>query len=481
VRIIGQFALVSAPVVALWVLSTAKEQAGLIREITHLPPRHPRVTQLFAAVFTFSSCLTVVMSALAGVITTLVFRGPLHQPELVTPMLVSLAGYAVVTNTGWNIDAVLTAFVAGRKLFWVRLHETLSFLVIAIAIGSNWHSVWGLVIATIGGSLTALLHRTVVVRHFVRVRLNLKEYRLGLSALPGLLRFGLKITPGSIAFGLGQQVGVWAIASVSSVTAVGAYSRAQTIPERLQQVNMRIVEVLYPTLVGRRSKGDGEGFDRALVDSIRYALIGMLLIAAVCGGTSRSVLLIFGPGFSQAAPAFALLILCPALASIMTSQTQALYAVDRPGLSSVISLVRLAVIIVLTVFLTPALGIVGPALALIAGFVVYIVWTTIVLHPFLAQPLHVTWRPREGLALVASYGAGFAVARITENAVSPSLLGLLLSLISGVAAYVLSLFAFGGVNHRDRTRLVEAIAWARGWRGRRSATAPAQEAVEPAI
>ncbi len=80
VRIIGQFALVSAPVAALWVLSTVKEQQALIKEITGLPPRHPRVTQLFAAVFTFSSGLTAVVAMLDAVVCWFVFRGPLHRP-----------------------------------------------------------------------------------------------------------------------------------------------------------------------------------------------------------------------------------------------------------------------------------------------------------------------------------------------------------------------------------------------------------------
>ena len=168
IRIIGQFALCSAPVAAMWVLSTAKEQAALIREITELPARHPRVTELFAAVFTFSAGLTAIVSFLGALVSVFVFRGPLHAPELIPPMLVSLAGYAIVTNTGWNIDSVFSAFVAGRQLFWVRLHETISFLMIAIVAGSIWRSVWGLVIATIGGSLTALVHRVAAARSFVR-------------------------------------------------------------------------------------------------------------------------------------------------------------------------------------------------------------------------------------------------------------------------------------------------------------------------
>jgi O-antigen/teichoic acid export membrane protein len=471
VRIIGQFALVSAPVVALWVLSTAKEQAALIKEITKLPPRHPRVTQLFSAVFTFSSTLTIVMSALGGVVAALVFRGPLHHPELVAPTWVSLAGYALITNTGWNVDSIFSAFVAGRQLFWVRMHETLSFLAIAIAIGLAWHSVWGLVIATIGGSLTALVHRVVVVRHYVRPRLTLAEYRIGLRALPGLLRFGLKITPGSMAQGVSQQAGVWAIGAIAPLTLVGAYNRAQAVPERLQQVNIRIVEVLYPTLVGRRTKGDGEGFDRALVDSIRYALVGMLLIAALGGGAAHSILDVFGPGFSRATTALALLIAYPALASITTTQAQALYAVDKPGLTSIVAIARLAVTIVLTVILTPRIGITGPAIAILAGFLVQVAWGTLALIPFLSRPLRITWPLRERIALILAYAAGFGAARAVEQAL-PNTAGLLVSLTVGALAYTAMLVLVGAVNARDRQRGTEALGQLRSRLSRRSSRPP---------
>ena len=268
VRVIGEFALVSAPVSALWILSTVKEQQALIKEITGLRPGQPRVTQLFAAVFTFSTVLTALIAALAAVGSWWVFRGPLHAPDLVAPALVNIAGFALVTNTGWNIDSIFAAFVAGPQIFWVRLHEVMSFIAIAAVAGLVWHSVWGLVIATIGGSLTALAHRAVSVRPFVRLRLNMAEYRSGLRVLPDLLRFGLKATPGQIAQGVSQQGGVWALGTVAPVALVGAYSRAQMVPQRLQQASMRMSEVLYPTLVGRHTKGDGEGFDRALIDSI---------------------------------------------------------------------------------------------------------------------------------------------------------------------------------------------------------------------
>jgi O-antigen/teichoic acid export membrane protein len=460
VQIIGEFALVWAPVAALWILSSVKEQQALIREITGLPARHVRVTQLFAVVFTFSSALTALVGALDALACWFIFNGPLHAPELIAPAFVSIAGYVLITNTGWNIDSVLSAFVAGRQLFWVRLHEALSFIAIATVVGLAWHSVWGLVIAMIGASLSSLIQRIIVVRPLVRVRLSWEEYRLGLRVLPELLRFGLKATPGQIAQGASQEGGVWALGMVAPIALVGAYSRALVIPQSLQRASMRITEVLYPTLVGRHKRGDGHGFDRALIDSVRYEVIGMLLIAAAIGGAAHSVLDVFGPGFSRASTALALLILYPACASITITQTQALWVIDRPGRTSLISAVRLAVTIPLLVVLTPSIGIAGPAIALLGGYLVVIVLAGLALRPALARPLHATWPRRERLALLLAYGGGFAAAHTTEHA-APSIAGLLLCLVASSVAFLGAFLLLGGLNSRDRRRLVELFGWAR--------------------
>ena len=460
VEVIGQYALVWAPVAAMWVLSTIKEQQALIKEITGLAPREPRVTQLFAAVFTFSVGLTVAVATLDAVVCWFVFPGPLDAAELLAPALVSIAGYAVVTNTGWNVDSIFSAFVAGRQLFWVRLNEAISFVVIATVVGLAWRSVWGLVIATIGASLAALIHRLIAVRPFIRARLSRAEFRAGLEVLPELLRFGLKAAPGQMAQGISQQGGIWAIGMVAPVAVVGAYSRALVIPRSLQQASMRITEVLYPTLVGRHTAGDGHGFDRAMIDSIRYEVIGMLMLAAAIGGAAHSVLEIFGPGFDRAAPALVLLALFPVLASVTVTQTQALWAVNRPGLTSVISLVRLALTIVLLVLLTPKMNMVGPALALLAGFLVVIVFSGGALRHHLSRPLRATWPLRERFVLVLAYAAGFGAAHTVEAAV-PSVLALPLSLLAGAAAYGVALLLCRGLNQRDRARLGELVDWGR--------------------
>jgi O-antigen/teichoic acid export membrane protein len=451
ITVVGDYALAIAPVSVLWVLSTVKEQQALIKEITSLQPREPRVTQLFAVVFAFSTGLTLLVATLISVCCLFVFPDLLDQPQLLAPALVSIAGYALVTNTGWNLDSVLSAFVAGRQLFRVRLNEAVSFIVLAVVFGLGARSVWGLVAAAIGSSAIALVHRIWAVRAYLRPRLSREEFRHGLEVLPALLRFGLRATPGQVANGISQQGGIWAIGIVAPVNVVGAYSRALVIPKSVQQASMRITEVLFPTLVDRHTSGDGHGFDRALVDSIRYEVIGMLLLAATLGGTADTVLGIFGPGFDQATPALVLLLFFPAIASITITQTQALWAVDRPGLTSVVAVLRLLVTLALLVALTPAMNFVGPALALLAGMLVAAAWFGFALRNHLSSPLRVTWPIRERLALAAAYAAGFAVAHLVQASLPP--IGLPLSLTAGAIGYLLVLWGCGGVNPRDRRRL----------------------------
>ena len=81
----------------------------------------------------------------------------------------------------------------------------------------------------------------------------------------------------------------------------------------------------------------------------------------------------FRPGFSQASGALVLLLLVPGLATTMIFQTQALLAVDRPTLTSVLSVVRLVVTLSASVALTITIGITGTAAGVVLGFAVQLV------------------------------------------------------------------------------------------------------------
>lgn len=454
VTVIGAFALAAAPVVIVAFLSSAREQAALVRELSTLEPRAPRVTALFAAVYCFSSVLTILVGGLGLLITGVLFRGPLHHPELVLPATANLVAYIVVTNTTWNLDAILTAFRAGRELFWVRLAQSLALLGFGVAGGLAWGTVWGLVLATAASSLTGLIHRLFLIRRYMRLSIDRRELRRGFDALPDLVRFGIKVTPGIIATALCQEVGVWVLAATGSLVAVGAWSRAWGLSVRFLELPSRVTEVLFPTLVARHREADHEGFDRALVDSARYSVTGLMLLAAAGGGAASALMALFGPGFGRAAPALAITLTVPALFAISSIQRHALYAVSRPGLTTVSGLVRLGVTIGVAVPLTIDLGPTGTALALVAGVIAELGCMYRATNMALEAPLHHLWPGRELLAVPMAYTSGFLTSRGLVD-VAPAPIRIVVALAGGAAVYVAIFALAGGINDRDRERLTK--------------------------
>ena len=463
VRGLGEFALAYAPTGIAWYLSTVKEQAALVRELADLPRRAPRVTGLFAATFTFSTALTTTVALLATPVIFLVFQGPIDRPELILPALVNLAAYTVLTNPGWNLDSLFSAFIAGRELFWIRLHQALAFPLVAVAIGLARPSVWGLVIGTAAASATSLVHRAVVARRFMVLRIGRGELRAGFRTLPDLLRFGVRAAPGTVANGVSNEIGTWVLGASTTLGAVGAYNRAWTLGRRFLEVNYRITEMLLPTLAKRRADGDREGFDRALVDTMRYAVVALGALAAAGGGAAVSIMSLFGPEFRQAAPALALILLMPALTTASTVQSHALFAVDRPLTATVVSFGRMVVTVAATFVLTSAMGTTGTALAIIVGLVVEVAWKTFLVRRHLSRPWSVLWPPRQVLALALAGAAGFVVARQVDGAL-PFPVDLLPALAAGTAAYALVFWVAGGVGAQDRSRMANLLRLARARR-----------------
>lgn len=452
VHAVGQFALASAPATALWFLSSVKEQVALIRELTELPARAPRVTGLFAAVFTFSTAFTLFVATVAGVITYFVFRGPLHHPELFRPALGCLAAYSLVTNVGWNFDSIFSAFVAGRQLFWIRLHELGLSLVIAIVAGLAGAGVWGLILGTYGGSLTALIHRVIAAREFMVFRVSRSELRNGFRSLPDLLRFAIRMAPGAVFTGTSTQCVTWILGTLAPISTVGAFNRAQMLANRFQQLNTRIVEMLFPTLVERDAKNDRAGFDRAFVDTMRYSTVVMVAISSIGGGTAVALMRLFGPGFTQAADAFAIVLWMPAATTVGVIQTHALYAVGRPVVTSVSAGVRALVTVVVCYVATKQFGIIGPAIALLLGATIDVLIKGVAIRGHLSASLLSLWSLRQMLALMLAYGAGFAAARAVCDAF-PHLLGLPAAGAVSALVYVVTFILAGGLVERDRQRL----------------------------
>jgi O-antigen/teichoic acid export membrane protein len=457
VTVLGEYALASAPVGILFTLSSAREQVALVRELATLPPRAPRVTGLFYAVLIFSFGLTAALATATGVAVYLLFRGPIHQPALVAPTLVFIAGYTVIQNTCWNADMVFSAFGAGRELFWTRLTQAVAFIALAVFGGVASKTIWALVAATVLSYLASLVHKVVRLRRYMGLSVPGAELRRGIQTLPTLIRFGLKIAPGQVADGVSYETGTFTLALLAPVAAIGAYGRALQLARRFLDLQWKVTEMLFPTLVRRRAEEDHDGFDRALIDSARYSLVAMLLPAAVIGGAATGVMRVFGPGFSQAGGALAVLMLMPALTTMSVLQRGSLIAVDRPWTTAISGAIRMLVTIAATIWLALAIGATGAALGILLGTIADLAYTSAMTRRHLHRPLGELWPPREMASILVAYGVGFFAARMIYGGWA-SYPGLGAALMGGALSYAAAFFLCGGVTDRDRARL--AAMWA---------------------
>jgi O-antigen/teichoic acid export membrane protein len=448
---VGDFALAGAPVGAVWLLSTVREQPALLRALAPLPARDPAITGLFASVFTFSVALTAVVSVIAGVVAAVLFNGPIHHPGLVLPAQAMLLGSLLFMNTCWNLDTVFNAFRAGRPLFWCRFHQALLYLLVAAGLSLVSTSVWGLILAWYGSWATSLLQRVLSVRRFMRFRVARHELAAGFSTLPEVLRFGLKLTPGFLAEGVSDESGAWILGALSSVDAVGAYSRAWMMARRGLELNYRVTEMLFPTLIERRLSGDRAGFDRALVDSLRYVALAMLLPAAVLAGAAAPIMSIYGQGFASATTAFAYLAFVPGVITLSAVQSHALFAEDRGLLTSLFGTARTVATLLSAVLLTRAYGVSGMGAGMLIGACAQLAPLSLRLPRLLDGPLHELWRPREVLSLLGAGAVGFATARAISDGL-PHAGALVLAPASGLAAMAGVFLVAGGLQPRDRER-----------------------------
>ena len=473
IEVIGEYALVYGALIALIIFSSVREQAAFVRRIAVLQPRDPQVTGLWLATFCFSIALTVPIAALVLGGVWLLFDGPIDRPDLFTPAAVMIGFGVAVYNTSWNLDRVLTGFRAGRALLWLRVGQSLLTAAAAIVAGIIWGTTMALVLAEVLSWVPILLWRLVVVRRYMRFRVPWREVREGFRALPEIVGFGLKLTPGTLSEAALSEAGAWIVGLLAPIGAVGAYSRMWQLARRMLDLRARIGEMLFPTLVERRERGDLAGADRALIDSVRYVLGGLMLVAAAGGGAAVGVTELFGPGFDQGATALVLLLLVAPLAIVSHVQFQAMWALNRPMTSSVIAMVRMAVGLPLMVVLTWQMGITGTALGQLVGygvgFAIISVWTV----RALSQPLLTLFSLRQMAGIVGGYGAGYAVARVIDEQLAGAG-GLVLALTAGSAAYLLVLAVVGGVADRDRARA------ARLWRRVRPA-GPSAATLEPQL
>jgi O-antigen/teichoic acid export membrane protein len=454
VDVIGQYALVTAPWLTLIQFSNVDEQTALVRDLAVLPARDVRVGRLFFAVFGFSVGLTTLVAAIVGGLSVAALRGPVDAPELVVPSLIVLAGYVVIENTSWNMDSVFSAFRAGREIFIARFVQATSFLAFSIGLRAVSSSVWPLALATVISFGLAFCTRVVMVRRYLTT-VPLTEVRQGIRELPRILKFGVRLLPGGIAGGIAGQASTWLLGALSSVTTLGAFSRAAGVAIRIQDAGFRLSEMVFPSLVERHHHEDRQGMRDDLSFALRSSGIPLLGLAAVGGGVAAGALSIFGSGFDQADDALAFLLLAYALSVLTLITGIAMVAKDRPLLTTSLVVVRSALIVG---FLVPGVvwwGATGAAAGFALAYVIDIaIRATIVRRMVFDGSLGAVGR--SAVSVVIASVPAFVVARVLDVQLARPF-GTVAGGIAGVLVYAAGIVLTKGVTAEERRRTVAAL------------------------
>ena len=453
VTVIGQYALVLSVVLFTVIFSTLREQTAFVRTVAVLDRYDARISGAFYAVLSLSIGITCVVGGLTFLVSSALFRGALNQPDVVAATGIALLSHLTFERIAWTLDSVLVAFRRAKELFWLRLLQVLCFSALAVGLGAfgGYDSLMSLVLANVASFGFFVFIRIIIVRKYMRFIVPMSAIRSGFSRLPSYVRFGIRSIGVTVA-AVGRVAPTWVLASTGSIAQVGAYSRAELIATRVTEGTWRVSEMLLPTLVERRDAVDNEGFDRSLIDTIRYMVIALLALAAAGGGAAVGVMQAFGPGFHTAANALALLLVFPAISAVTMCEKQALYALDRPMAASVVAIIELVLLLILAVTLGLAFGPTGVAAALVISATVAasLYWSTLRAH--LQNSLRHYWCGREMLLLLLSYAAGFGAARAIDLT-SDDHLVTVLAVAVGAIVYGALFLVTGGLNQRDKDRI----------------------------
>lgn len=188
------------------------------------------------------------------------------------------------------------------------------------------------------------------------------------SILKQLLRFGLPLQLNSILTFFFRRIDIVMIASLMGPAEVALYEVARRIPEGLVSLYDSFRAAFYPHVSSLIAKGKRYEAEKVVGHSVRLvAFVGAFaaMVALVFG--EEIIELLFSEEYVESAPVFVLLMAGATLTMVNFTLGSTLVAAGESDKPVFVNLVHSGVALLGNVLLIPIFGIVGTALASIAG------------------------------------------------------------------------------------------------------------------
>lgn len=312
--------------------------------------------------------ISVVLGSLLGL--TAFLSAPLvaalfQLPE-VTPLVQVLGVSVLATSLGAVPEALLRRDLHFKKLTAAPVLRAATMGTVTLSLAFTGHGAWSLAVGTAAGSVAY----AATCWFLVRGNAPWQIWRVRRDALLANVRYGAPVAGSSLLARLIFDIDYLIIGVVLGAQALGFYTLAFRLPEVvILNVFFVLSTVLFPLYA--KVRGEPDRLRAGYLTSVRIqslygvtAGVGLAVVAPVL------VPLVFGEKWNDAVLPLIFLALYAAARSLGAGANDVYKALGRPGLSIVVSLVRL-VILLPVLLLASQWGIVGVAVAQLVVAVVF--------------------------------------------------------------------------------------------------------------
>jgi O-antigen/teichoic acid export membrane protein len=365
------------------------------------------------------------------------------EGNMVLGILIASAGLFLYSFQG-PLDSVLTA---RERLDYTSIFALINQLVfwgLGVFLLVNGIGFMGLIIASMTGvAVVSLLSGWTLFKLGVgRLVLSIRRWpQLFLAALP----FGVS----GISFVVMQRFDTVLISFVLTDAAVGWYNVPWALINMVLLIAQSIAIAMYPSMV-RSYTEDPESLPQVVWQAIKYLLIVCLPVAM--GGTvlaDRIITTLYGDAFVNAISVLQVILWAlPSLFLLeLLGRVSSTLHLERPAAR--INVINAGITVVLNLVLVPTVGILGAALALLAGRTIRLAqyWRLIGNDRLVGRQWGLLVR-----VILAAMVMGvmvFFLSQVPASGAVDSKVGLLALIGAGAVAYIVALLALGGVERRE--------------------------------
>jgi len=320
--------------------------------------------------------INVIITVVAAAVAHPLCEYLLGRPDAAQPFRLALMGLAPAALSG-----AVAVMLQARRQFW-RLAATQALTATSTLVGTViLFELDGLTVQSVVvlGVLAPLIGSAVAVGGIPKAWMaRVGEWAMVRRDWGELFRFSKWLWLSAIFSILASQLDLLLVNRWTTAPAAGVYALAFNLANRLDVLNQTRFTVRMPVVSALRTRDDVLAYAREALT--RGAAPGVLLVAAAAAVARPFIVGVYGAQYAESVPVF-LVLLATVLVDFVTMPLLILgFPLNAPRTLAASDVIRVVVLGLVAVWLVPQTGLIGAAVARLAGKVAGAAFTLTILH-----------------------------------------------------------------------------------------------------